>query len=129
MPLFSAQDITWMQNLAGIALTDDCDILYNSNTSGNDSQGGKTAATSSVRATVKCAVIDHGLMGLETYVNAQQRGHMVKDVLLPAGTTVLDSDRLRVNSAVYYEVIECADPTTDEIVRRVVVKKLGQGGS
>ena len=126
MPLFSTQDITWMQNLAAIALIDSCDILYNSAT-GGDSQGGKTAATWSVRSTQPCAVIDHGLMGQETYLNAQLRGHMLKDVLLPAGTDVCDSDRLRVNSAVYYEVIECADPTTDEVVRRVVVKKLGQG--
>jgi hypothetical protein len=124
MPLFSTQDITWMQNLANQALTDSCDILDKTSTS--DNQGGKNSPNWSPTATVPCAVVDNGLSAQELYINAQQRGRIVKTVLVPAGTQVKDNNRLKINN-VYYEVLDNADPTTDEVVRRIVVVKLGQG--
>jgi hypothetical protein len=118
MTLFSDADLDGFSALAvELALKDDCDILEEVSTP--DGQGGQGEPTDQVVATVKCAVIDASRV--EEYMLAQKVSDKVfETILLPRGTQVSISNRLRVAGQTYH-IEGVNDPTTYEVLRRVSV--------
>jgi hypothetical protein len=77
---------------------------------------------------VKSAVLDAG--SPSDVVTADQIGSsvVVKRVLLPRGTDVLEDDHLTI-VGITYRVIGLFDPSTYEVARRVLVRRETAGGT
>ena len=128
MPYLSPADVTALGNfVTGYALLDTCSILRKG-ARVSDGQGGDSNNQFTSVATPPCAVVDDGARATEPYQNAQLRSRVLRILLLPPGTDIRDSDRAQVGN-VFYEVLGVLNPTSYEVVRRVVILKLGQGAS
>lgn len=119
MALLSDLDLQGLGGLiTELVLTDDGDILRETQTR---TPGGGHTSSWDVAHSTKCAIVDAGSPG-ETMVAAQQSGMITKLALLPRGTDILGTDRLRVNGLTYH-VIDLFEPETFEVVRRVLVRR------
>ncbi len=131
MAILTDSDLQGLADMAAdLALKDDCDILretaqpydlrYVPNSGGH-------ATTWPVHATVKCAVVYSTEPTLRDGAQQQVR-RTPKKILLPRGTDVLETDRLRTGGLEYL-ITGIQDPTSYEIFRlvNVVVAPL-QGG-
>ena len=121
MALFTPTDL---QRLSDVFqrdfLTDSCAIGRESRTT--SAMGGKQTSTWPTVATSPCAIIAEGLPQ-EQVVAAQTVGSILKIVLLPRGTDVRGSDQLTINGLAYH-VIDLYEPSTFEVIRRVLVRQL-----
>jgi hypothetical protein len=70
---------------------------------------------------VPCAVMNAG-SPQEQLVSGQEVGFIPKIILLPKGTDVLGSDRIKVGTITYH-VIDLFEPTSYEVCRRVLVRR------
>jgi hypothetical protein len=84
--------------------------------------GGKQTDSWPVVATKPCAIIDAGLPQ-EQVVAAQTVGSILKIVMLPRGTDVRGNDQI-ASGGITYHVIDLYEPSTFEVVRRVLVRQL-----
>ena len=130
-PLISTTEMAALTALAATVFKDTCTIyrLPVGASRTKDGRGGYTDGYQSQATGVPCAVLDDGLGAQELYQLGQLRGRITKTIVLPAGTDVRDKDKLEVNGAVYYEVLDAVDPTSYEVLRRVIVLRLGQGAT
>lgn len=100
-------------------LTDTCDILRETRV--RVPSGGSTITYPVQHTGVPCAVVG-GANPQEQFIAGQEVGFILQFILLPKGTDVLGSDRIKVNGAVTYHVIDI-DDATYEIVRKVLVRR------
>lgn len=107
-------------------LKDTCDILRLTRVS--VPSGGFTETYPVKYNGVPCAVIDAG-NPQEALTAGQEVGFIPKIILLPKGQDILGSDRIRVNGATVYHVIDLFAPETYEIIRRVEVRRASLANS
>ncbi len=104
-------------------LTEDCTILRQNKV--QRTSGGMDTTYIPLTPTVKSAVLDAGTPARnpqQVFVADKPGGVIVKLILLPRGTDVQGTDRLTV-AGTTYEVIDLFEPTTYEVVRRVLVRR------
>jgi hypothetical protein len=70
---------------------------------------------------IPCAVTNAG-SPQEQLLSGQEVGFIPKIILLPKGTDVLGSDRIKVGTITYH-VIDLFEPTSYEVCRRVLVRR------
>ncbi len=75
---------------------------------------------------IPCAVMNGGAPR-EQLIAEQEVGFIPKIILLPKGTDVLGSDRIKVGSITYH-VIDLYEPTSYEVVRRVLTRRASMTG-
>src|SRR5262249_2088987 len=122
MALFIDTDLQEFADLGEeFVLKDDCDILRESAGS-LDSSGGHPT-TWPVHATVKCAVLYDASPRQPEGVAQQKVRRTPNKMLLPRGTDVLETDRLRALGQTYI-INGIEDPTSYEIFRTCYVTKL-----
>ncbi len=124
MPIF---DEPALQRLGSMVeeqfMTDDCTILREQKV--QRPSGGMDTTYIPQTPLSKCALLDAGTPARNpqmTFVAGQPGGVIVKLLLLPRRTTVLDTDRFTVKG-ITYEAIGPFDPTTFEVTRRVLVRR------
>ena len=118
MAIFSDQDLQGFSDLAEeLAMRDTCQIQRRTQTS--DGQGGSSSSGWSTVASVPCLVVDMRLP-VEQTIASQLFDRVGKKVILPRNTDVRQSDQLVVAGETY-RVVGLLDPTTYEVVRRVLV--------
>lgn len=76
-------------------------------------------------ATVPCAIV--GPDANEKDISDEQTGAVLKYILMPRNTDVRSPDRLVVNS-ITYRVQDIKEPSTFEVLRRVMVVRFPQRG-
>lgn len=116
-----ARIATWVERNV---LAEQAEILRETRTP-NPTGGGATL-TWTVVATLDCAVVDAGYMPTERVIAAQQAGRINKIIFLPREADVHGNDRIRVSSITYH-IVELYDPTTFEVMRRVLVRRSSLG--
>src|SRR6184192_1079795 len=115
-----------LQDLGDLAIElvckDTCSILRNTRV--RTPSGGYTDTWQPPIATgVPCAIVNSGAP-LERVIGQQVVGEITQKCLLPKGQDVLGNDRVLVNGLTTYRVIDLLDPTTYEVLRRVLVERL-----
>jgi hypothetical protein len=121
MSIFTDSDLQDFGLLAqDLAFKDTCDILRN--TPVVDDQGGSSPGEYVAHNIdpIPCAVIDD--QAPRPLVQAQQMvARITKTIMMPRLTDVLRTDKIKVNGTDMYIILDLLDPTTYEVVRRVVV--------
>lgn len=100
-------------------LIETCDILRETRV--QTASGGFTITYPPVQRGVPCAVMNAG-SPQEQLVSGQEVGFIPKIILLPKGQDVLGSDRIKVGTITYH-VIDLFEPTSYEVVRRVLARR------
>ena len=109
---------SWMQE---DVLTDTCDILRETRV--RVPSGGYTITYPKHNIDpVPCAVLNTGVPA-EMLTAGQEVGFVPKIILLPKGTDILGSDRIKVNGTITYHVIDLYAPETYEVVRKVLARR------
>ncbi len=125
MPVISDTAITRIANWATTkVLKDSCDILRETRVP--TSSGGFTITYPTAHAAVPCVVLNTGTPH-EQLIAGQEVGFMPKVILLPKGTDVLGSDRIKVGTITYH-VIDLFAPESYEVCRRVLVRRASMSG-
>lgn len=121
MPILTDTDLQGFSDMAvDLALKDTCDILRERRI--QQPSGGSTLSWDPPLATaVPCAIIDMRTPD-DQVIGSQRVGEMRKIALLPRLTDCLANDRLRI-AGVLYEVIDLFDPSSYEVLRRVLVRR------
>ena len=96
-----------------------CDILRETRV--QKPSGGYDITYPPVHTAVPCAVMNAG-SPQEQLVSGQEVGFIPKIILLPKGTDVLGSDRIKVGTITYH-VIDLFAPESYEVVRRVLARR------
>jgi hypothetical protein len=119
MPLLSDAQLTALSNWFESKLfIDDCIIGRKQRVS--TPSGGSTVTWTDV-LTVKCALVDSGAPQ-QAMIAEQEVGYITKLAMLPRGTDVHGDDRLTIAGILYF-VIDLYEPSTYEVVRRVMVRR------
>ncbi len=100
-------------------LKETCDILRETRV--QKPSGGYDITYPPVQRGVPCAVMNGG-SPQEQLLSGQEVGFIPKIILLPKGQDVLGSDRIKVGTITYH-VIDLFDPTSYEVVRRVLARR------
>lgn len=131
MGLFSASEMANLVQLASQVFTDTCTIwrIPAGASRTKDGRGGYTDGFSASATGVPCAVLDDGIGAQEPFQLGQARGRIPKTIALPAFTDIRDKDKIETSAGIYYEVLDAVDPTSYEVIRRVIVLRLGQGAT
>lgn len=119
MAIFTDSDLSSFGALAqDLAFKDTCDILRETQT--QDTQGGSGLAWTAINPNpIPCAVIDD--QAPRPLIQAQQLvARITKTIMLPRLTDVLRTDKIVVNGTDRYTILDLQDPTSYEVVRRVV---------
>jgi len=119
MTIFTDADLDDFSDLAvALGCKDDCDILEKTGST-DDGAGGKSNVVWSTVETVKCMLTDDSQTPTETVVAGRLDGKTLQKAWLPRGTTVLKSNRLRINGAVYH--IQDVSTNSYEVLKPVSV--------
>lgn len=124
-------DDTFLANMGTLAINlaakDTCDILRNPHTP--DAQGGYSSTSSdwpAVATGLPCLVVDSRFPA-EQVVAEQLTDRMDKIISLPRLTDVQKTDRIKVyqtnGATTKYHVLGVVEPSTYEVLRRVVVTR------
>ncbi len=106
-------------------LNDVCDILRETRVP--TSSGGFTITYPKHNTDpIPCAVMNSGVPR-EQLLSGQEVGFIPKIILLPKGTDVLGSDRIKVGTITYH-VIDLLAPESYEVCRRVLVRRASMTG-
>lgn len=125
MPVLSDAAITRLAGwITSEVLSDVCDILRETRVP--TASGGSTITYPAIHTGVPCAVMNSG-KPQEQLLSGQEVGFIPKIILLPKGTDVLGSDRIKVG-AITYHVIDLFEPTSYEVVRRVLARRASMSG-
>lgn len=106
-------------------LSDVCDILRETRVQ-TPSGGFTTTYLKHNIDPVPCAVMNGG-SPQERLLSGQEVGFIPKTILLPKGTDILGSDRIKVGTITYH-VIDLYEPTSYEVVRRVLARRASMSG-
>lgn len=121
MTLIASTDLQVLSDMATtLALVETASILRETDI--DDGQGGMTRSWVT-QFTSPCAVVDIPFKPAEPVIAEQVVGEVKKMLLFPRRTDVRGNDRVTVGS-ITYRVIEPLDPTTYEVLRRVVSIRL-----
>ena len=121
MTILTDSDLQDLSDMAtDLALTDTASILRESDV--DDGQGGSTR-TWITAFTSPCVVVDILFKPIEPLIAEQVEGEVRKMILFPRQTDVHGPDRVVVKGTTY-RVVEPLDPTTYEVLRRVVVVRV-----
>lgn len=102
-------------------LIETCDILRETRV--QKPSGGFTITYPPVHTAVPCAVMNGGNPNpQEQLLSGQEVGFIPKIILLPKGTDILGSDRIKVGTITYH-VIDLFEPTSYEVCRRVLARR------
>jgi len=126
MPQIQTATLTRIANWFTLKmLTDTCDILRLNRV--QVPSGGYTETYPKHNTDpVPCLVTSAGVPQ-ELLTAGQEVGFVPKIIVLPAGTDVLGSDRIKVGVLTYH-VIDLFEPSTDEVVRRVLARRSSLAG-
>jgi hypothetical protein len=120
MAIFSDVDLDDFADLAEeLALKDSCEILRDDSTD-SDGSGGYQNITWPVVATVACLISDAGRQPTEPIIAAKLDGKTFQTIMLPRGTDVRESDRLRINGTTTYHIIDVSTETY-EVLKSIFV--------
>lgn len=102
MTIFTDADLDDFSVLATeLALKDDCEILGEVS-SDDDGEGGTENDVWQVVETVKGILVDDSQTPTESVVAGRLDGRTLQKVLLPRGTNVQKTNRLRINGTTYH---------------------------
>ncbi len=125
MPVLSDAAINRLAGwITAKVLKDVCDILRETRTP--TTSGGFTITYPTAHTAVPCAVMNGG-NPQEQLLSGQEVGFIPKIILLPKGTDVLGSDRIKVGTITYH-VIDLYVPESYEVVRKVLVRRASMSG-
>jgi hypothetical protein len=120
MAIVSDADLDDFAALAvDLACKDSCEILRD-DSSDSDGAGGYQNITWPVVATVACLISDAGRQPTEPIIAAKLDGKTFQTIMLPRGTDVRESDRLRINGTTTYHIIDVSTETY-EVLKPVFV--------
>jgi len=120
MPIISDSAINRLADwVTKQVLKETCDILRPTRV--QKPSGGYDITYPPVHTAVPCAVMNGG-SPQEQLLSGQEVGFIPKIILLPKGQDVLGSDRIKVGTITYH-VIDLFDPTSYEVVRRVLARR------
>lgn len=121
MPVLSDAALTRLAGWITVkVLKDTCDILRKT-TVQKPSGGFDITYPKHNTDPIPCAVMNGG-SPQERLIGEQEVGFIPKIILLPKGTDILGSDRIKVGSITYH-VIDLFEPTSYEVVRRVLTRR------
>lgn len=121
--MIAAEELTSLRAAHEGNLPDLCDILTVATS--RDAQGGPTETETARATAVPCAVALSIRLPEEQLIAERLRASVLATVIVPAETTVLPSDRIRVTTQGnrLFEVVAGAGRST-EVARRVICREI-----